>query len=52
MLHGGHGAAKLFEAMLQAGSPGCKFRNILSYGGTGQRSCVRQCYILEVLDVS
>jgi hypothetical protein len=34
----------------QAGNPGCKLRNILLYGGTGQRCWLRQCYKLEVMD--
>jgi hypothetical protein len=37
------GAAQLGEAVIDAGSPGCKFRNILFMGGSGQRSWLRPC---------
>jgi hypothetical protein len=53
VLHGGHGAAQLIEAVLQAGSPGCKFRNMLLYAGHGAAQLVEPvCYMLEVLDAS
>jgi hypothetical protein len=48
----GHGAAQLVGAVLQAGSPECKFRNIPLYGGHGEAQISEVYYKLEILDAS